>query len=376
MDPTLALCRELIARPSVTPEDAGCQIIMMERLANIGFRCRPLPFGDTLNFWAERGEGGAMLMFAGHTDVVPPGPEDAWRYPPFTPTLSEGLLYGRGSADMKGSLAAMVTACERFVDRHPQHRGRIGFLITSDEEGPAKNGTTRVVDWLEREQKPVEWCIVGEPSSRDRLGDVVKNGRRGSLNGTLRILGKQGHVAYPQLADNAIHRALEALPELASRHWDDGNAFFPATRLQFSNLASGTGATNVVPGELVAQFNFRFSTEQTAEDLKQAVAEILDRHGLSYELGWELSGNPFLTEPGALVAAVDAAIFEATGYHPELRTDGGTSDGRFIARLGCQIVELGPVNASIHQVDEHVRAGDLPVLSRIYEDTLRRLLVD
>ncbi len=374
--PTLALCRDLIGRPSVTPLDAGCQDIMISRLEAAGFTCQRLPFGDTLNFWAERGDGGPLMVFAGHTDVVPPGPEAAWHTPPFEPTEIDGVLYGRGAADMKGSLAAMVVACEAFVSAHPDHSGRIGFLITSDEEGPATDGTVRVMQWLHESGRQIDWALVGEPSSSTALGDTVKNGRRGSLGATLVVHGRQGHVAYPQLADNPVHRALAALAELSAEHWDSGNAHFPATSLQISNVQAGTGATNVIPGELRVLFNFRFSTETTAGSLQRRTQELLDRHGLNYSIEWNLSGEPFLTAEGTLVDATVAAIREVTGRTAALSTAGGTSDGRFIAPSGAQIIELGPVNASIHQVNEQVRSEDLVTLTAIYTALLRRLLTE
>ena len=371
---TVALASTLIQRASVTPEDAGCQTLMQERLRKIGFRVTDLPFGEVSNFWAVRGGEGPLLVFAGHTDVVPTGPEQHWRYPPFDAVVADGMLHGRGAADMKGSLAAMVTACERFVARCPDHRGRIGFLITSDEEGPAVDGTVRVIEFLRAQQIAIDWCVVGEPSSRDRLGDIIKNGRRGSLNATLRVTGQQGHVAYPHLADNPIHRAMPALAELADTCWDQGNAYFPATSLQISNIQGGTGATNVIPGELTIQFNFRYSTEVTAGQLKQRVDDILRRHQLSYDIDWTLSGEPFLTAEGQLIEATRDAIHSTCGYCTELSTDGGTSDGRFIAPTGAQVVELGPRNASIHKVDECVSLRDLEQLSAIYESILERLV--
>ncbi len=371
--PTLALCRDLIRRRSVTPEDAGCQEIMLQRLEALGFHCHRLPFGDTLNFWAERGNQGPTLAFAGHTDVVPPGPETRWSTPPFEPVELDGMLYGRGAADMKGSLAAMVVACEAFLLEHPDHSGRIGFLITSDEEGPATDGTIRVMQWLQNSGRHIDWAVVGEPSSSDRLGDTVKNGRRGSLGATLVIRGKQGHVAYPQLADNPIHRALPALAALAAERWDSGNDHFPATSLQISNIEAGTGATNVIPGELNLQFNFRYSTASCAESLRSRTQALLDAHALDYDIKWKLSGEPFLTAEGTLVDAALAAVREITGQTAQLSTAGGTSDGRFIAPCGAQVVELGPVNASIHQVNEHVRSADLVVLTQVYQKLLSRL---
>lgn len=371
---TLALACELIARDSTTPDDAGCQQLMGERLAACGFRIEPMRFAEVDNLWARRGSEGPVLCFAGHTDVVPTGPEEHWSNPPFAPMVRNGLLYGRGAADMKGSLAAMVVAVERFVARHPDHRGSIAFLITSDEEGPATEGTVKVVDTLLERHEKIDWCIVGEPSSTELVGDVVKNGRRGSLNARLLVRGLQGHVAYPQLARNPIHLAAPALAELTAEVWDQGNAFFPPTTFQISNIHSGTGATNVVPGELQALINFRFSTESTVEGLQERVRTILDRHGLDYQLDWSLSGQPFLTEPGDLLDGVRAAIREVTGRETQPSTSGGTSDGRFIATMGTQVVELGPVNATIHQVDEHVSVSDLDTLTDIYYATLRWLL--
>ena len=375
MEKTLALACELIRHPSVTPDDAGCQQRMMDRLQAIGFRCTPLRFGEVDNFWAERGTSGPILVFAGHTDVVPTGPQEQWRSPPFEPTLVDGVLYGRGSADMKGSLAAMVVACEEFVARHPDHPGRLGFLITSDEEGVAVDGTVRVMEYLQQHNKPIDWCLVGEPSSSASLGDVIKNGRRGSLGAVLTVRGVQGHIAYPQLADNPIHRAMPALQALTAEPWDEGNEFFPPTSLQISNINGGTGATNVIPGSLQVQFNFRFSTEVTDRILRQRTEAILDAHGLDYELQWSLSGQPFLTASGALVAAAVASIEAHTGQAPELSTAGGTSDGRFIAPTGAQVVELGPINESIHKVDENVLAADLPRLATIYRGIIERLLL-
>jgi succinyl-diaminopimelate desuccinylase len=341
----------------------------------MGFRCSPLRFGDVDNFWAERGEDGPILVFAGHTDVVPAGPVEQWRSPPFEPTLVDGALYGRGAADMKGSLAAMLVACEEFVASHPRHPGRIGFLITSDEEGAAVNGTVKVIEYLQQQGRRIDWCLVGEPSSSRQLGDVIKNGRRGSLGAVLTVRGVQGHIAYPQLADNPIHRALPALAALTAEVWDQGNEFFPATSLQLSNINAGTGATNVIPGSLQVQFNFRFSTEVTDTELRRRTEEILDRHELDYELQWALSGQPFLTPEGALVEATVASIAAVTGLTPELSTAGGTSDGRFIAPTGAQGVALGPVNATIHKLNEMVLAEDLPRLAAIYRGILERLLL-
>ena len=375
LSPTLELAFELIRRPSVTPTDEGCQALMCERLAAAGFSIEPMRIEEVDNFWARRGGDGPVLCFAGHTDVVPTGPLEAWQYPPFEPQIdAQGMLRGRGAADMKGSLAAMITAVERFVADHPNHQGAIAFLITSDEEGPAQHGTRAVVERLRARNERLDWCIVGEPSSTEQLGDIVKNGRRGSLGATLTVRGKQGHVAYPHLAKNPIHLAAPALAELAGEHWDSGNAYFPPTSLQISNIHAGTGATNVIPGELTCVFNFRFSTESTVESLQQRVAAILDRHGLDWHIDWALSGLPFLTQPGALLDAVAASIEAVCGIHTTPSTSGGTSDGRFIATLGTQVVELGPLNATIHQRDEHIRAADLDALSEIYYQTLVRLL--
>lgn len=374
MEPTLALCQQLIACPSVTPEDAGCQDIMAKRLRKLGFHCSDLVFGEVRNLWALRGSGGPLLVFAGHTDVVPPGPLQQWDSPPFEPTLRDGLLFGRGAADMKGSLAAMVVAVEQFVSACPQHRGRIGFLITSDEEGPAVNGTVKVIERLQQEGTHIDWCLVGEPSSHEYLGDTIKNGRRGSLGAQLTVHGTQGHVAYPQLADNPIHRAMPALHALASEHWDAGNSSFPPTTFQLSNINAGTGASNVIPGELQATFNFRFSTELTEAQLRQRTEAILDQHGLDYSLEWNLSGIPFITDRGALIEAAVESIRDVTGRETQLSTAGGTSDGRFIAPTGAQVVEVGPVNASIHQRNEHLRVDDLPQLTAIYRGVMEKLL--
>lgn len=377
LSPTLELAVDLLARRSITPDDAGCQDLMIKRLEAIGFRVERLRFGEVDNFWAERGGSGPLLAFAGHTDVVPTGPEEQWQQPPFEPVIdAEGMLLGRGAADMKGSLAAMVVACEEFVAQHPEHPGRIGLLITSDEEGPATNGTVKVVQWLEARNIKIDWCLVGEPSSTERLGDVIKNGRRGSLGGTLTVRGVQGHVAYPHLAVNPIHQLAPALAELSQQRWDEGNEFFPATTFQVSNIHGGTGATNVIPGEVQVLFNFRFSTEVTEPQLRQRTEEILHRHGLDFDVVWQLSGQPFLTTKGELVAAVVQAVKDETGQVPVLSTAGGTSDGRFIAPTGAQVVELGPLNATIHQVNERVRAEDLNKLTRIYQKTIERLLLN
>lgn len=373
-DPTLELTCELIRRPSVTPDDAGCQDLLTARLEALDFSCTELRFGDTRNLWAVRGDSGPLLVFAGHTDVVPTGPAEQWDSDPFEPTLREGVLYGRGAADMKGSLAAMVVACERFLADGRAHRGRIGFLITSDEEGPATNGTVRVMEWLEEHGERIDYCLVGEPSSGERLGDTIKNGRRGSLNGRLLVRGVQGHVAYPQHADNPIHKALPALARLTERVWDEGNAHFPATSFQITNVHSGAGATNVIPGDLELWLNFRFNTEQTPASLQGSVEQELHSADIDFDIEWTLSGEPFLTEAGELVDAAREAVLEVTGEAAALSTSGGTSDGRFIAPGGAQVVELGPINASIHRVNEHVRASDLPLLATIYKAMLERLL--
>ncbi len=376
LSPTLELACELIRRPSVTPLDEGCQELMTRRLAACGFNIEPMRIEEVDNFWASHGSNeGPVLCFAGHTDVVPTGPLQAWQHQPFDALIDEdGMLCGRGAADMKGSLASMIIAVERFVAEYPNHKGRIAFLITSDEEGPAHHGTKAVIERLGARRERLDWCIVGEPSSTSLVGDVVKNGRRGSLGCTLSVRGVQGHVAYPHLAKNPIHLAAPALSELAAENWDDGNTFFPPTSFQISNLNAGTGATNVIPGELKTIFNFRFSTESTVEGLQKRVEAILDKYGLDYHLEWALSGLPFLTEPGALLDAVAASIKTVTGRDTQPSTSGGTSDGRFIATLGTQVVELGPVNATIHQINERVLASDLDVLTEIYYQTLVKLL--
>lgn len=371
---TLALAKDLISRRSVTPEDAGCQELMIARLEAVGFKIERLRFDDVDNFWARRGDSAPLYAFAGHTDVVPTGPEDKWQHPPFDPIIEDGMLYGRGAADMKGSLAAMLTACERFVDAHPNHSGSIGFLITSDEEGPSINGTVKVVEHLEVRGEKMDGCLVGEPSSTDVAGDVIKNGRRGSLGCVLTVHGVQGHVAYPHLADNPIHAIAPALTELSAESWDNGNEFFPATSFQVSNINGGTGATNVIPGEVEIIFNFRYSTETTHEQLQQRAEKILDKHKVKYTANWNLSGLPFLTPSGALVDAACVAVKAVQGIDTELSTAGGTSDGRFIAPTGAQVVELGPVNATIHKIDECVAAEDLDKLSSMYEKMLEELL--
>ncbi|MCG7498438.1 succinyl-diaminopimelate desuccinylase [Vibrio sp. Of7-15] len=372
--PVLALAKDIMSRESVTPVDAGCQDVMIARLKAIGFTIEPMVFEDTTNFWARRGTEAPLFCFAGHTDVVPAGPLEQWHTPPFEPTVIDDYLHGRGAADMKGSLACMVVAVERFIAENPNHKGSIAFLITSDEEGPFINGTTRVVDTLMERNELIDMCIVGEPSSTHAVGDVVKNGRRGSITGDLVIKGTQGHVAYPQLANNPIHQALPALAELAATTWDNGNEFFPPTSFQIPNVASGTGASNVIPGEFNVQFNFRFSTEVTDTELKRRVHSILDAHGLDYDLKWTLSGQPFLTGTGDLLNAVVDAVKEVNHQKPELLTTGGTSDGRFIAQMGSQVIELGPVNATIHKVNECVKIPDLEKLTDMYQKVMEKLL--
>ena len=373
-DATLALTRELIARQSVTPDDAGCQDAMVSRLKQAGFSVDAMRFGEVDNFWATHGTSGPLLAFAGHTDVVPPGDEASWDSDPFQATVIGDELFGRGAADMKASLAAMVVACEQFIEQHPDHAGRIGFLITSDEEGPAKNGTVKVMESLSSRGEQIDWCVVGEPSSTTTLGDLVKNGRRGSLNARLIVNGTQGHIAYPHLADNPIHHAMPALDALAKEAWDNGNDFFDPTSLQISTIRAGQGVTNVIPGNLEVLFNLRFSTELTAEAIKSRCEDILKAHGLSYDIEWSLSGEPFLTEPGALLDAVMQSIEAVAGCRPQVSTGGGTSDGRFIAPSGAQVVEVGHVNATIHQCNERVKLADIPKLTEIYKGILERLL--
>lgn len=369
----VALAQDLISRPSVTPLDAGCQQLLAARLAATGFNIEIMHFDDTLNMWARHGNSKPVFCFAGHTDVVPPGPVEQWHTPPFEPTVIGDTLYGRGAADMKGSLAAMVVATERFLQRYPQPKFDLAYLITSDEEGPFINGTKRVIETLEARNEKISWCIVGEPSSSQKAGDVVKNGRRGSLTGHLTVKGIQGHVAYPQLADNPVHKAAPALAELAAEQWDNGNAYFPATSFQIANINGGTGASNVIPGELKVMFNFRYSTQNTAQQLQQRVIALLDKHGLNYELDWTLNGLPFLTDSGSLVAATVKAIYQVQGFEPRLETTGGTSDGRFIAPTGAQVIELGPCNATIHKINECVSVTDLEQLAKMYEAVLEQL---
>ncbi|ANP65383.1 MULTISPECIES: succinyl-diaminopimelate desuccinylase [Vibrio] len=372
--PVLALAKDLISRQSVTPEDAGCQDLMIERLKALGFEIEVMVFEDTTNFWARRGSEAPLFAFAGHTDVVPAGKLEHWNTHPFEPTIIDGYLHGRGAADMKGSLAAMVVAVERFIAENPDHKGSIGFLITSDEEGPFINGTVRVVETLMERGENIDMCIVGEPSSTEVVGDVVKNGRRGSITGDLTVKGTQGHVAYPHLASNPVHESLLAIHELATTEWDKGNDYFPPTSFQIPNVSAGTGASNVIPGEFHVQFNLRFSTELNNDAIVQRVTETLDKHELDYDLKWTFNGDPFLTDTGALLDAVVAAVAEVNDTKPALLTTGGTSDGRFIARMGGQVVELGPVNATIHKVNECVKVDDLEKLTDMYENTLKHLL--
>lgn len=374
MSDTIALTRALIARPSVTPDDAGCQQIIAERLRAIGFSIERMPSGPVANLWARHGTDAPLICFAGHTDVVPTGPLEAWHSPPFEPVERAGRLYGRGASDMKSAIAAFVTACEGFVRAHPAHRGSIALLITSDEEGVATDGTVKVVEQLARRGERIDYCIVGEPTSVDRLGDMIKNGRRGSLSGRLLVRGVQGHVAYPHLARNPVHALAPALAELAAAEWDQGNAHFPPTTWQVSNIHGGAGATNVIPGEVEILFNFRYASSSTPEGLQQGVHAILDRHGLEYTLEWLLSAEPFLTERGALVDAMRESIRNVTGVDTEVSTTGGTSDGRFIARICPQVVEFGVLNASIHKIDEHVALADIEPLSAIYRGVLDKLL--
>ncbi len=374
MSETLALTQDLMARNSVTPVDAGCQQVMAQRLEALGFKIEFLRYGNVENLWAKRGTTGPVFCFAGHTDVVPTGPLEEWRTDPFAPTVRDGMLYGRGAADMKSGLAAMITATEAFVRANPQHRGTIAYLITSDEEGPSVDGTKKVVETLIERGEKIDWCLVGEPSSDARIGDTIKIGRRGSLSGRLTVHGVQGHIAYPQLAENPVHSLAPALAELTARVWDQGNEFFQPTSFQISNMNAGTGAPNVIPGELKARFNLRYSPVQTLDGLKETVESILRKHKVRYTLEWYLSGEPFYTPPGPLSSAAVEAIRAETGAAPQLTTGGGTSDGRFIATMGAQVVELGVINASIHKVNESVRVEDIDVLHRLYCGVLQRLL--
>jgi len=373
-DPALQLAIELLSIDSVTPDDKGCQQLICERLKALGFDCEFMPFGEVTNLWARKGTQGPVLAFAGHTDVVPTGPLDAWHSDPFRPEIRDGYLYARGAADMKSSIACMVVACERFLEKNPEHQGSIAFLITSDEEGPALDGTVKVIESLEARGEKIDWALVGEPSSQQQVGDMVKNGRRGSLGAVLTVNGIQGHVAYPHLVRNPVHEAAPALAALAAETWDEGNEFFPPTTFQISNINAGTGATNVIPGTLKVMFNLRFSTCLTVETIQQRVEQILDSHQLDYHIDWTLSGLPFVTERGALVKAAQQAIAEVTGLETQLSTAGGTSDGRFIAPTGAQVLELGPVNESIHKINENVSVQDVTRLSLIYEKILLHLL--
>ena len=374
MNPTLDLACELIRRPSVTPDDHGCQALLAERLTALGFRIETLPCGKVSNLWARRGDSGPLLCFAGHTDVVPSGPAENWTSPPFEPTVRDGYLFGRGAADMKTPVAAFIVACERFIAAYPDHPGSLAVLLTSDEEGDAIDGTARVIDWLEQRGEQIDYCVLGEPTSETVLGDTIKNGRRGSLSGKLRVFGKQGHIAYPHLAKNPIHLLAPALAELAAIEWDRGNTHFPPTSWQASNLHAGTGAGNIIPGQAELSFNFRYNTEQDVDKLKQQVEALLQRHGLEFELSWQWAGAPFLTQTGALTDAVRAAIRQVTGRDATLSTGGGISDGRFIRRVARELVEFGPLNASIHQIDECVALADIEPLTQIYEQTIHKLL--
>ncbi|MCB5187054.1 succinyl-diaminopimelate desuccinylase [Methylobacillus caricis] len=374
MSKTLELAQALIANRSVTPDDAGCQELLISRLVPLGFKIERMRFGNVDNFYARRGNTSPLLVFAGHTDVVPTGPVDQWHTPPFEPTIKDGMLYGRGAADMKTSLAAFITSIEAFVAEHPDHKGSIGLLITADEEGVAADGTVKVVETLKARHELIDYCIVGEPTSSKVAGDMIKNGRRGSLSGKLTVKGVQGHIAYPHLVKNPIHMVAPVIKEMVETIWDEGNEYFPPTSWQISNMNGGTGATNVVPGEVEILFNFRFSTASTAESLKQRVHAILDKHELDYDLLWELSGNPFLTEKGTLVSAISSAIQQAFGVTPELSTSGGTSDGRFIADIAGQIVEFGLLNATIHKLNECVAVADIEPLQAAYNLTMKELL--
>ncbi len=375
MSKTLALTEELISLHSVTPADGGCQLKMAERLSPLGFKCETIASGDVTNLWARRGSAQPLLVFAGHTDVVPTGPLERWSSDPFTPTHRDGMLYGRGAADMKTSLAAMVVAVEEFVAAHPNHKGSIGFLITSDEEGPAIDGTVIVCNQLKARGEQLDYCIVGEPTSVKQIGDMIKNGRRGTMSGKLVIKGVQGHIAYPHLAKNPIHLAAPALAELVSIEWDKGNEYYLPTSWQMSNIHAGTGASNVIPGECVIDFNFRFSTASTVEGLQQRVHDVLDKHGLEYDLKWTVGGLPFLTPRGELSNALSLAIKTETGLDTELSTTGGTSDGRFIAQICPQVIEFGPTNATIHKIDEHIAVEEIEPLKNIYRRTLENLLL-
>ncbi|RKZ54190.1 MAG: succinyl-diaminopimelate desuccinylase [Candidatus Parabeggiatoa sp. nov. 3] len=375
MSTSLELAQKLISCPSITPNDAGCQPLIAKRLQSLDFNIENLRFGEVDNLWARRGQTAPLFVFAGHTDVVPTGPKEQWQFPPFTPTQHQGFLYGRGAADMKSSIAAMITACERFIAAHPQHNGSIAFLITSDEEGPGVDGTVKVINTLQARNEQIDWCLVGEPSSTKRLGDVVKNGRRGSLNGVLTIHGVQGHAAYPHLAENPIHRFAPVLKTLCEIEWDQGNDFFPPTCFQITNLKAGTGADNVIPGDLELLFNFRYSSELTHTQLQEQVTTLLDKHSLNYTLTWRHSGPPYLTTPGTLVKATEQAILEICGYETSLSTSGGTSDGRFIAPTGAEVIEIGPLNSTIHKINECVSIDDIETLSALYQRIMEKLLL-
>ena len=375
MSSTLDFARNLIRQPSLTPDDAGCQDLIAEALQPAGFKAEFLTYGEVRNVWLRRGQVDPLLVFAGHTDVVPTGPIEQWHYPPFSATVQDGILHGRGAADMKGSLAAMVTACQQFVVNHPNHRGSIALLITSDEEGPANNGTVKVVEMLCDREEIIDWCVVGEPTSREQTGDVIKNGRRGSLGGKLTIQGVQGHVAYPHLADNPIHRAADIVTRLVAQTWDEGNEFFPPTTFQVSNLNSGTGASNVIPAQAELDFNLRYSPESSVESIKERVNAVCQQVWTDYEIDWSRPNLPFQTQPGELVDAVSTAIYAVTGLTTDLSTEGGTSDGRFIAPTGAQVIELGPVNRTIHQINEQVAVADLETLAIIYQKILENLLL-
>ena len=373
MSETLQLAKELISRASVTPDDAGCQQLIAERLGKLGFKAEHLRFEDVDNLWITHGTGAPCLIYVGHTDVVPTGPREKWESDPFTPEIRDGMLYGRGASDMKGSIASMITALERFIEKHADHKGTIGMLITSDEEGPSIHGTREVVTYLQKKNISIDWCLVGEPSSTNNLGDCIKNGRRGSLGGVLSVYGTQGHVAYPHLADNPVHKLAPALAELSSISWDNGNEFYPPTTFQISNIHAGTGADNVIPGHVDVMFNFRFGTESTEAGLREQLETVLKKHGLRYDINWKLSGAPFLTAKGELLDAVVSSIREIAGIETEVSTAGGTSDGRFIAPTGAQVVELGPLNATIHKINECVAVEDLDKLSEIFETILKKL---
>jgi len=375
MSETLDLLKDLISRASVTPEDAGCQDLLTQRLEKIGFKAEQLDFNDTKNLWLKRGEAKPLFVFLGHTDVVPTGPLERWDSPPFEPTIRDGRLYGRGAADMKGGIACFVTALERFIAQYPEHNGTIAMMITSDEEGPATNGVVKVIEVLEQRNEKIDWCLVGEPSSDKKIADVIRVGRRGSLCAKLEVKGIQGHVAYPEIASNPIHSFAPALKALTDEVWDKGNAFFPPTSLQVSNINSGTGAENIIPGELELQFNLRFCTELDEATIKQRVYAIFDQFDFEYDITWRLSGNPFLTEGGALIEATHVAVKKVTGYDTLDDTGGGTSDGRFIAPTGAEVIELGPLNESIHKINENVGLEDLEILTKIYEQILIELLV-